>query len=165
MTHRPQQSAPADLNANGLTIGLAVSTYHAEITTAMRRAAEDAFRAAGGHDSDLIILEVPGAFELIAACRALVEREDIDALVALGCVVRGETRHDRALVNAVATGLSALIVETGVPIGFGVLTCENFNQAKERAGGSKGNKGAEAMHATIATAMALHALAHDEELA
>jgi 6,7-dimethyl-8-ribityllumazine synthase len=159
-----QSAVPANA-ADALRIGLAVSTYHSEITSSMRGAAEEAFVAAGGHDEDLVVLEVPGAFELIAACRALAEREDLDAVVALGCVIRGETRHDRAIVNAVANGLSAIIVESGVPIGFGVITCENFEQAKERAGGSKGNKGREAMNATIMTVRAIHAVVHDEELA
>lgn len=163
MTSRSNHPDHTAIRADELSIGLAVSTYHSDITDAMRDAAEAAFRNAGGRD--LIVVEVPGAFELIAACRALVEREDIDAVVALGCVIRGETRHDRAIVSAVANGISALIVETGVPIGFGLLTCENMNQARERAGGSKGNKGEEAMHAAIMTATAIHALAQDEELA
>jgi len=163
-TPKNQSAVPANA-ADGLRIGLAVSTYHAEITDSMRRAAESAFAAAGGDASDLYVLEVPGAFELIAAARALAEREDIDAIVALGCVIRGETWHDRAIVNAVASGLSAIIVESGLPVAFGVLTCENFEQAKERAGGSKGNKGAEAMHAAIMTALAIHAAVQDEELA
>jgi 6,7-dimethyl-8-ribityllumazine synthase len=165
MTRRKDNPALSALSANGLRVGLAVSMYHAEITGSMQRAAIEAFTSSGGRSEDLIVVEVPGAFELIAACRALVERDDIDAVVALGCVIRGETRHDRAIVSAVTNGISALIVETGVPIAFGVLTCENFDQANQRAGGSKGNKGEEAMHAAIMTVTSLSALAQDEELA
>jgi len=148
-----------------MRVGLAVSRYHSDITGPMCRAAVELFHRSGGREGDLIVIEVPGAFELIAACRALAEREDVDAIVAIGCVIRGETKHDRAIVSAVANGLSAIIVESGMPIGFGVLTCDTEAQARQRAGGSKGNKGEEAMHAAIATATAIHALARDEELA
>jgi 6,7-dimethyl-8-ribityllumazine synthase len=157
-----------ELNANdaeGLRIALVVSTYHAEITSSMCRAAEQAFHHAGGRPEDLVVVAAPGTFELIAICRALAEREDIDAIVALGCVIRGETRHDRVILGAVAQSLGAIIVESGIPIAFGVLTCENYEQATARAGGSKGNKGEEAMRAAIVTALAVDAIAQEEELA
>ena len=165
MTRPNDQTGLSANAAEGLRIGLAVSTYHAEITSSMRRAAESAFQNAGGRAEELFIVEAPGAFELIAICRALAEREDLDAIVALGCVIRGETRHDRAIVAAVAQALGSIIIDTGIPIGFGVLTCETYEQAKERAGGSKGNKGEEAMRAAIATALAIDAIAQEEELA
>ena len=165
MVHRSDKQRGRAISADGLRIGLAVSTYHSEITRSLREAAERAFAQAGGAAQDLVAVEVPGAFELIAICRALAERDDIDGIVALGCVIRGETQHDQAIVAAVAHGLSSIIVDTGVPIGFGVLTCENIEQARERAGGAKGNKGEEAMHAAIAAAAAIDALAQEEELA
>ncbi len=107
------------------------------------------FKAAGGLDSDLDIVEVPGAFELTGGCRMLAERGDVDAVVALGCVLTGETNHDRYIASAVAHGLTMITVGTGVPVAFGVLTCQSMAQARERAGGAHGNKGAEAMTAAL----------------
>lgn len=144
-------------DAGGLRIGVAVSRYHGEVTGAMRRAAEEAFSAAGGSAQNLLVIEAPGAFELTAVCRALADN-GLDAVVALGCVIAGETRHDRHLADAVAQGLTAITVRTGVPVAFGVLTCENLEQAKARSGGDKGNKGAEAMQAAIAAARAVQAI-------
>ncbi len=161
MTHRPDNLSHA-VTASGLRIGIAVSRYHAEITSELKRGAETAFARAGGRREDLVVVETPGAFELIAICRALAQRDDIDAVVALGCVIRGETTHDQAIVQAVTHGLSAIIVETGVPIGFGVLTCDSLEQARQRAGGDKGNKGEEAMLAAIATVRAVEHIAQKE---
>ncbi len=149
-------------NAAGLRIGMAVSRYHVEITDAMRDAAVEHFQAAGGAERDLRIVPAAGAFELTAVCRALAGRPGTDAVVAIGCVVSGETTHDRYLAAAVAQGLTAITVQTGVPVAFGVLTCSSLEQARARAGGAKGNKGAEAMAAAIETAQALKALAGEE---
>ena len=81
--------------------------------------------------------------------------QPVDGVVALGCVITGETTHDQYINTAVSTALANLSAQTGVPIGFGILTCQNMEQARERAGGSKGNKGAEAMLAVIVTIRAL----------
>ncbi len=113
----------------------------------------------GGEQDDLEVAEVPGAFELIAAASAFAKRGDIDAVVALGCIITGETTHDQYIAHAVASGIAQSIVETGVPIAFGVLTCQTLEQAAERAGGCKGNKGEEAMLAAIESARALEAIA------
>ncbi len=144
-------------DASGLRIGVAVSRYHGQITDAMRRAAEQAFAVAGGKAQDLLVIEAPGAFELTAVCRALVDN-GLDAVVALGCVIAGETRHDRYLADALAQGLTAITVQSGVPVAFGVITCDTLEQARARSGGDKGNKGAEAMHAAIAAARAVQAV-------
>ncbi len=136
--------------AEGLRIGLAVSRYHDEITSRLKEAAVEQFMNAGGRADDLEIVSTPGAFELTAACRALARR-DLDAVVAIGCVIAGETTHDQHIANAVACGLTTITVETGVPVTFGVLTCRNLEQANARAGGEKGNKGAQAMAAAIET--------------
>ncbi|MCH8151590.1 MAG: 6,7-dimethyl-8-ribityllumazine synthase [Planctomycetes bacterium] len=141
-----------NVSAAGLRVGLAVSRYHAEITAALRDAAIKQFTEAGGAADDLRIVSAPGAFELIAVCRALAMVADTDAIVAIGCVISGETMHDRYIAAAVAHGLSMITVQRGVPVTFGVLTCQNVDQAKARAGGDKGNKGAQAMAAAIETA-------------
>ena len=145
-------------SAAGLRIGIAVSQYHDHITSALCDAAVSRFVDAGGNRDDLRIVAAPGAFELTAICRALAAHGDLDAVVALGCIVSGETTHDRHLASAVAHGLTQITVDTGVPVSFGVLTCQNLAQAEARAGGAKGNKGAEAMAAAIQTTRAVKAL-------
>lgn len=139
-------------SARGLRVAVVVSQYHADITDALREGAVARFHAACGLAHDLTVIPAPGAFELIAICKALAERGDIDAIVALGCIITGETTHDQYIAHAVAGGISSVITQTGVPIAFGVLTCQNFEQARARAGGEVGNKGDEAMAAAIATA-------------
>jgi 6,7-dimethyl-8-ribityllumazine synthase len=145
-------------SARGLRIGMAVSRYHAPITSAMREGALAAFLHAGGARDDLLVIDSPGAFELVALCTALARRGDFDAVVAIGCIIAGETRHDRYIGNAVASGLAHIAVHTGVPVALGVLTCKNLEQARERAGGGKGNKGAEAMIAAIEAAQAIRTI-------
>jgi 6,7-dimethyl-8-ribityllumazine synthase/transcription antitermination factor NusB len=144
-------------SAAGLRIGVAISRYHTAITESMRDAAVKQFVDSGGAPGDLRMVSTPGTFELTAACCALAARNDIDAVVALGCVVSGETTHDRYIASAVAHGLTMITVQTGVPVAFGVLTCQNMDQARARAGGEKGNKGAEAMAAAIEAARLIDA--------
>ena len=164
--------AKEKITAKGLRIGIAVSRYHAEITDSMRDAAVEAFTKAGGHAAKLIIAPAPGTFELTAICHALVHLESdqddpapppaLDALVALGCVITGQTAHDEYIAQSVTQGLTALIVQTGVPIAFGILTCQNIEQARARSieaaalGGA--NKGAEAMMAAIQTVNSIRML-------
>jgi 6,7-dimethyl-8-ribityllumazine synthase len=151
-------------DATGLRVGLAVSRYHDRITDALCKAAVDRFRHAGGADEDLHVVKTPGAFELTAVCRAFAAGGNIDAVVALGCVISGETDHDRYIASAVATGLTMITVETGVPVAFGLLTCATLDQAEARAGGDHGNKGDEAMLAAIETARVIRSLSPAREL-
>lgn len=148
----------ARADAKGLRIGVAVSRYHETITSRLRDGAVEQFTAAGGAADDLCVVDAPGTFELTALCRALCQRQDVDAVVALGCVIAGQTKHDTYLAGAVANGLTMITVNTGVPVSFGVLTCETAAQAEARAGGERGNKGAEAMIAAIEAARAVEAL-------
>lgn len=149
------------VNASGLRVALVTSRYHAEITGAMSKAARDAFARAGGAPDDLVEVAAPGTFELPVIAAAFANDTDVDAIVALGCVVTGETRHDRYIAQAVADGLMRVAVESGVPVAFGVLTVGNLDQARARAGGAKGDKGAEAMVAALETAMVIRAI-HDQ---
>jgi 6,7-dimethyl-8-ribityllumazine synthase len=144
-----------NISAAGLRIGIGVSRYHAPITTAMRDAAIKQFIDAGGAPDDLEIVSTPGSFELVAVCHALAARSDIDAVVAIGCVISGETTHDQYIASAVAHGLATITVQTGVPVTFGVLTCQTMAQAEARAGGDRGNKGAEGMAAAIEAAVTI----------
>lgn len=148
------------LNAASLRIGLAVSRYHAEITDPMCKAAATVFAAAGGNDRNLHIAPAAGAFELTAVCRAMATlldrngRPAFDALAAIGCIIGGETNHNQYLAQSVVQGLTAIIVQTGIPISFGVLTCNSIDQARMRSSSTEPstNKGAEAMAAAIQSA-------------
>lgn len=153
----------ANESARGLRIGVAVSQYHGDITEALRDGAVEVFTKAGGSADDLLIATVPGAFELLTLCQALARRGDLDAVIAIGCVIRGETTHDQYICQAVSQGLAQIALDTGKPVAFGLLTCQTKHQARERAGGEGGNKGAEAMAAAIETACALRKLAAIKE--
>jgi 6,7-dimethyl-8-ribityllumazine synthase len=142
-------------DARSLRLGIVVSRYHHEVTDALLEGARSTFAAAGGVEDDLIVVEAPGAFELVALARALAMRPDLDAVVCLGCVLTGETTHDRYICDAVAHGLAEITARSGRPVAFGVLTCQNLAQAQARAGGDKGNKGGEAMTAAIVAAQAV----------
>jgi 6,7-dimethyl-8-ribityllumazine synthase len=153
--HNP--SIPTDASARGFRVGLAVSGYHSEIVGKLREGARAAFLEMGGIESDLIELECSGSFELPAVAAALADREEIDAVVALGCIVAGETQHDEVIAHAVAQGLTHLSLELRKPIALGILTCDTIEQAMERAGGRKGNKGVDAMRAAVQAARAMQA--------
>ena len=126
----------------------------------MLQGAIDAYLARGGAESDLAILEAPGAYELISIARAAASSGMYGSVVCLGCVIKGETSHDVHINNAVATGLAQITINTGLPVAFGVLTTNTNEQAIARAGGEKGNKGAEAMSAALDAADAIARIAH-----
>ncbi len=138
---------------------MAVSRYHGDVTEPMAAGSASTFLAAGGLEANLRRVDVAGAWELIAICRAMAFAEHRpDAIVAIGCVITGETTHDQYINAAVSQSLSQIIVQTGVPISFGLLTCQSIEQALTRAGGEKGNKGAEAMVAAIEAAATIISL-------
>jgi 6,7-dimethyl-8-ribityllumazine synthase len=149
---------PSSSAADGLRIGLVVSRYHKQITDALYGGAVKHHEECGGRADDLVVAQSPGAYELVAICRALAHEGDYDAIIALGCIITGDTMHDQYIAGAVSQGLMNLTIETGVPIAFGVLTCKTIEQAQARAGGDKGNKGAEAMAAAIEAANAIRAV-------
>ncbi len=155
--HEDPNAAPPD--ARNLRIGIVTSRYHEAITSALRRGAEKAFLDAGGLPNHLLSIEAPGSYELVPITAAMLQRADIDAVVALGCIVTGDTHHDRYLASAVAHALADLAARSSKPVAFGILTVQTLNQARERAGGAKGNKAVEAMHAAIRTAVAIQSLA------
>lgn len=148
-------STPDIPKAGDARVALVVSTYHGEITGVLRTGARDAFIAAGGAPDAITLIDVPGTFELPVVCAAAGRRDDIDAVVALGCVIRGETTHDQHINHAVAGALANLAVDLGKPVAFGVLTCNDLDQAHARAGGAKGNKGEEALHAALGALAAI----------
>jgi 6,7-dimethyl-8-ribityllumazine synthase len=141
------------LDARGLKLGVVCARWNPTVTDAMLASALDALERHGARAEDVLVVRVPGAFELPAAVRALHESEAPDAVIALGAIVRGETTHHEVLGHAVATALAALSAETGLPIGFGLLTCDTMEQAKSRV-----SKGAEAVEAAIEMANLRRAL-------
>jgi len=118
--------------------------------TALIEGARAAWRENGGTDAGLRIERVPGAFELPLAARALALEGSVDAIIALGCVIRGDTAHFDFVAGECAHGLQRVMLDTGVPVSFGVLTVENNAQAMERASPDKLNKGGEAITTALA---------------
>ncbi len=131
-------------------IGIVVSTYNSNITNRLLEGSVESLQKAGFGDSALRIIRVPGAWELPLACKQLAELPNIVGVVALGAVIRGETSHDQHINRAVSNALMELMMATGKPIGFGLLTCNSLEQAIHRAGGNVGNKGCETVEAVIA---------------
>lgn len=140
-------------------IACIVSRYNAGVTDRLLEGARAQHAARGG--GDLAVIQAPGAYELPALASAAIATGQFDGVVALGCLIKGETRHDRYIAQAVAHGLVQLTILTGVPVAFGVITAETPAQARARAGGKKGNKGAEAMAALLDTLAAIAALDGD----
>lgn len=135
-----------------------VSRYNDSITSRLLDGAREQYARAGGDPSRLAVAEAPGAYELPSLAMAGASSGAWAGVVALGCLIRGETRHDRYIAEAVAHGLMTVSLVTGIPVAFGVLTTENPAQARARAGGSKGNKGAEAMAAVLESIFAADSL-------
>lgn len=131
-------------DASTLRIGIVVAEWNPEITEALYEGAFFALTSCGAVKENISRLNVPGSFELTSGAKFLVENEKTDAVICLGCVIQGETRHFEFICNAVAQGLTMLGIKYSIPFIFGVLTTENQEQAKERAGGKHGNKGVEA---------------------
>ena len=149
----PVKGKPAaiegDLSAAGMKFAIVVSRWNAVVTDRLLDGALDALVRSGADRSDIEIVRVPGAWEIPAAARALANAGRADAIVTLGCLLRGETAHYEAIYNEVASGIGQSQQETGIPHSFGVLTCETLEQALDRAGIKGGNKGFEAALAAI----------------
>ena len=138
-----------DLSAEGMRFAITVARWNAVITDRLLDGALDAMLRSGANRADITVVRVPGAWELPAATRLIAEQHKVDAIVALGCLIRGETAHYEAIYNEVSRGIGQSQQDTGVPHGFGVLTCETLEQALNRAGIKSGNKGFEAAIAVI----------------
>src|SRR5215475_5694269 len=132
------------LNAAGKRFAVVVSRFNAFITERLLQGALDGLRRTGARSQDIEIMRVPGSFELPSAARMLAGRGKYDAIICLGCLLRGETAHYDVIVTECARGIGQSAQETGVPHAFGVLTCDTLEQAIDRAGWKMGNKGFEA---------------------
>ena len=138
-----------ELSARGRKIAIVAARFNDLIVASLLRGAQGAWLEHGGAAADLAVVRVPGAFELPVTARKLAAGGRYDALVALGCVIRGDTPHFDYVAGECARGLQLASLETGVPIAFGVLTVESLEQALERAATSAGNKGGEAMESAL----------------
>ena len=143
-----------DLSAEGMKFAIVVARWNAVITDRLLEGALDALLRSGTHRTDIGVVRVPGAWEIPGAARTLANRavqggEALDAIITLGCLLRGETAHYEAIYNEVSRGIGQSQQETGIPHAFGVLTCETLEQALNRAGIKAGNKGFEAATAAI----------------
>lgn len=140
-------------NASRLTIGIAVADFNSDITHAMLAGARETLRAWKVKDADIRVMHVAGSYELPYACQALLKgKKKPHAVIALGCIIKGETDHDVYIAQAVAHGLMQVMLAAHTPIAFGVLTTNNLAQARKRSKG-KGNKGAEAAEAALRLAL------------
>jgi len=149
---------PDDFTAGDLKIGIVAARYNDNIVAGLIEGAKSAWRKRGGSDSAVSLERVPGAFELPLAARALARSGGIDAVVALGCVIRGETAHFDFIAAECAHGLQRVMLDTGVPISFGVLTVDTLAQALQRAAADSSNKGSEALETALAMASLLRRL-------
>jgi 6,7-dimethyl-8-ribityllumazine synthase len=161
--HRPE-AVEGDLSAVGMRFAVVTTRWNAVITDRLLQGSLDALHRSGAARGDIEIVRVPGAWEVPAAARMLAESKKFDAIVALGCLLRGETAHYEAIYNEVARGIGQSQQETGVPHAFGVLTCETLEQALDRAGLKAGNKGFEAAIAAIEMVSIQRKLAADGEI-
>jgi 6,7-dimethyl-8-ribityllumazine synthase len=143
------QKLDGGLKADGLRFAIVVSRFNSFITERLLAAAVDALGRAGAASKDVNVVRVPGAFELPLAAKKLAASGKYDALVAVGCVLRGETTHYDYVCSETSRGLQLAQMDTGVPIIFCVLTCDTLEQAIDRAGLKGGNKGFEAGLAAI----------------
>lgn len=152
------QTVSVKLDAGGRRFAIVASRFNDFVTRRMVAGAEDALERHGAADADIQVVWVPGAFELPLVAQQLAESGRFDALVCVGCLIRGETPHFDYIAAEATKGVAQVAMRTGVPCGFGVVTANTLEQAIDRAGGKAGNKGAEAALAALETASLLKTL-------
>ena len=145
-------------DAAGFRLGLVAARFNGAIVEGLIAGAREALLRQGVLDEDIELVRVPGAWEVPAALDALADTGRFDALVALGAVIQGETPHFDYICNECAAGCARVTARTGLAVGFGVLTCDDADQAAARAGGKAGNKGQEAAEAALEMAVLLRSL-------
>lgn len=152
-------------DASGMRIGIVVSEWNSGITNALLEGAIQLLRQAGIHDSDLMVYKVPGSFELPFGAQLFAEHTDMDAIICLGCVIQGETRHFDFVCQGVTEGVMRVSLDYHLPVIFGLLTTNTLEQALDRAGGKHGNKGTEAAVTALKMIVLQRSLAGDEGVA
>ena len=151
------------VGAEDLRIGIVVSRFNEFITKALLEGALNELRRHGISDAAISVVWVPGAHEIPLACQTLSSAKNPDALVAISCIIRGETSHYAYLAKSVCDGIQKVALEQNTPIGFGVITAENITQAMNRAGGKQGNKGRDAAKSAIEMAQIIRTLKQEKE--
>lgn len=146
---RTDQAQAPLADASPFRFAVVVSRFNEDVTGSLRDAAIAALKEAGATDNHVQVFAVPGAFEIPQAARAAAETGRFDAIVCLGCIIRGETPHFDYIASAVAHGITDAAADTGVPMAFGVLTTDSLEQAAARSGPGPDNKGREAAAAAI----------------
>jgi 6,7-dimethyl-8-ribityllumazine synthase len=136
-------------SASDMKIGIVISEWNYQITETLARGALDTLVKHGAKKENIIVRHVPGSFELTLGSQFFAQYTDVDAVIAIGCVIRGETPHFDFICQGVTKGITDLNLKFDIPFIFGVLTTENIEQANDRAGGKYGNKGVEAAIAAI----------------
>ncbi|WP_297333172.1 6,7-dimethyl-8-ribityllumazine synthase [Flavobacterium sp.] len=136
-------------NAKGFRFGIVVSGWNTNVTTGLYNGAVEALLDLGANEADITRWDVPGSFELIYGCKRMIQTQKVDAVIAIGSVIQGETKHFDFVCEAVSQGIKDLNVQTDIPVIFCVLTDNNLQQAIDRSGGTHGNKGTEAAVAAV----------------
>ena len=149
MVASKQKSTLPKNAALGKRFSIVISRYHEEIVKELLSGAMETLESLGAKKEDISTVWVPGSFEIPLAAHAVAQNQKVDAIVCLGVIVKGETRHDQYIAQEVARGISSVGHATGIPIVFGVLTTETLEQAKARAGGARGHKGIEAAETAV----------------
>jgi 6,7-dimethyl-8-ribityllumazine synthase len=137
------------LSAEGYRVASIVSRFNDFISSKLVEGALDALNRHGARDENIVLIKVPGAFEIPIAAKRLAESKKYDAIVCLGAVIRGATPHFDYVAAEVSKGIANIAIDTGIPVTFGVLTTDNLEQAIERAGSKSGNKGWDAAVAAM----------------
>ncbi len=146
------------LDGIGLSIGIAVSRYNEFVTAHLLRACQRELRRHGVADEDVVVAWVPGAMELPITARQMVDSRRVDAVVCLGCIIRGETSHYDHVAQESARGIARVALDTGTPVIYGVVTADTLAQAIDRSGARAGNRGGDAALAAIDMARVLAAI-------
>ena len=157
---RPDAAA---VSARGLRVAVVAARYNGEVVERLLAGALEELDRTGVAAEDRLVVRVAGAWEIPVALEALAQRGDFDALVALGAVIRGETAHFDYVAGECSRGCAEVALHHALPVGFGVLTCDTVEQALARAGGSAGNKGAEAVEAAVTLALELENIDGERE--
>tara|TARA_B100000683_G_scaffold147415_1_gene142881 strand:- start:2108 stop:2575 length:468 start_codon:yes stop_codon:yes gene_type:complete len=145
----PSFNSSMEKNFSGKKIAIIRSLWNKNITDLLLQSATNYLKSVGFNEKDILIKNVPGSMELVYGCNEMIEKEKVDGVIALGCVIKGETDHDQYISNAVSNGLVSLCLKYSKPVIFGVLTTNNLNQAIDRCGGKRGDKGLESAKSLV----------------
>ena len=137
------------LSSTGLKFGIIASRFNDFVTSRLLSGALDALERTGASDANIVVVKVPGSFEIPLAAQKLARTKEYDALICLGTLIRGETPHFEYICNEVTKGIAAVSLEAGIPVAFGVLTADTVEQAIDRAGLKSGNKGFDAAMSAV----------------